>query len=125
MDEGFLGQAMELAESLARESGNILLRGRDSSRILVHKDRRDVGISAELDVERHIIQGLKQHFPEHGIHSEEQEDLLGNEWMWQVDPLGFSDPASWQNMQDLLPQMDLLTEGLNLTMAFTNEFIPE
>lgn len=45
--------------------------------------------------------------------------------LWQVELGGVSDPQAWSNMQDLLVQMGLLSEPLELTAAFTNEFIAE
>ena len=44
--------------------------------------------------------------------------------MWQTDPLGYSNPAAWENMQDLLLQMDLLTSPLDLESAYSNGFLP-
>lgn len=43
---------------------------------------------------------------------------------WRADRLGSSDPQAWENMQTVLLDMGLLTEELDLTKAFTNEFIP-
>ena len=43
--------------------------------------------------------------------------------LWQSEQLGYSDPQSWENMQDLLLEMGLYTEPLDLTRAFTNDFI--
>jgi NitT/TauT family transport system substrate-binding protein len=43
---------------------------------------------------------------------------------WKTDRLGYSDPQAWANMQDVLLDMGLLTEELDLSKAFTNEFIP-
>lgn len=45
--------------------------------------------------------------------------------LWQVQQGGISDPQAWSNMHDLLLQMGLLSEPLDLTAAFTNEFITE
>ncbi len=45
--------------------------------------------------------------------------------LWQTDNLGFSDAQAWENMQGLLLQMDLLTKPLDLSTAFTNEFLTE
>ena len=42
---------------------------------------------------------------------------------YQVDPYGYTDPASWENMQALLIKMGLLSTELDLRAAFTNEFI--
>lgn len=44
--------------------------------------------------------------------------------LWQTDVLGRSDAQAWQNMQDTLLKMSLLKEPLDLSKAFTNEFIP-
>lgn len=43
---------------------------------------------------------------------------------WQGGRLGYSDPQAWENMQDVLLDMGLLTEKLDLGKAFTNEFVP-
>ena len=43
---------------------------------------------------------------------------------WQAERLGYSDPQAWENMQTVLLDMGLLTEKLDLSKAFTNEFIP-
>ena len=44
--------------------------------------------------------------------------------LWKAERLGYSDPRSWQNMQDTLLKMGLLKQPLDLTKAFTNQFIP-
>jgi NitT/TauT family transport system substrate-binding protein len=43
---------------------------------------------------------------------------------WRADRLGYSDPESWVNMQDVLIEMGLLDAKLPLEQAYTNEFIP-
>lgn len=43
--------------------------------------------------------------------------------LYQADPYGYSDPEGWQNMQALLIKMGLLSEALDLSAAYTNEFI--
>ncbi|MBN2499731.1 MAG: ABC transporter substrate-binding protein [Anaerolineales bacterium] len=44
---------------------------------------------------------------------------------WQVDALGYSNPQAWENMQDVLLNMGLLSAPLDLDAAYTNEFIAE
>jgi NitT/TauT family transport system substrate-binding protein len=44
--------------------------------------------------------------------------------LWKTDRLGYSDPQAWNNMQAVLLDMGLLTQSLDLTKAFTNEFVP-
>jgi NitT/TauT family transport system substrate-binding protein len=43
---------------------------------------------------------------------------------WKAERLGYSDPQAWENMQTVLLEMGLITEKLDLSKAFTNEFIP-
>jgi NitT/TauT family transport system substrate-binding protein len=43
--------------------------------------------------------------------------------LYQVDPFGYSYTSAWENMQTVLMKMGLLTEELDLSAAFTNDFI--
>jgi len=43
--------------------------------------------------------------------------------LYQVEPFGYTDPAAWDNMQDVLVKMGLLPDSLDIQAAFTNEFI--
>lgn len=43
---------------------------------------------------------------------------------WKADRLGYSDPKAWENMQEVLLEAGLLNKKLDLTKAFTNEFVP-
>ena len=43
---------------------------------------------------------------------------------WRAERLGYSDPQAWENMQNVLLDMALITKELDLTKAFTNDFIP-
>jgi len=43
---------------------------------------------------------------------------------WETDRLGYSDPQAWENMQNVLLDMNLITEKMDLNKAFTNKFIP-
>lgn len=44
--------------------------------------------------------------------------------LWKADRLGQSDPQAWQNMQDTLLKMGLLKQPLDISRAFSNEFLP-
>jgi NitT/TauT family transport system substrate-binding protein len=43
---------------------------------------------------------------------------------WKTQRLGYSDPKAWENMQNVLLNMGLITEKQDLNKAYTNEFIP-
>ncbi len=54
----------------------------------------------------------------------QKEILATSIEMWKADHLGYSDPQAWNNMNDTLVQMKLIPEPLDLTKAYTNEFVP-
>jgi NitT/TauT family transport system substrate-binding protein len=43
---------------------------------------------------------------------------------WKAKTLGYSDPTAWQNTEQVLLEMGLLTKPLDVTQAFTNNFLP-
>jgi NitT/TauT family transport system substrate-binding protein len=43
---------------------------------------------------------------------------------WTADKIGYSDPQAWKNMNDLLVKMELIAAPVDLSKAFSNEFIP-
>ena len=45
--------------------------------------------------------------------------------LWTQDGSGVSDLAAWENMQELLLKMGLLSKPLDLTQVFSNDFLPE
>ena len=77
---------------------------------------------AAFEIAKNYIEGL-------GQLSESDQDLQRRVLaesieFWKAERLGYSDPRAWENMQDLLLEMDLLTEPLDLDQAFSNEFLP-
>lgn len=43
---------------------------------------------------------------------------------WKAGKIGYADPQAWENMNDLLVKMELIPGLVDLTKAFTNEFLP-
>jgi NitT/TauT family transport system substrate-binding protein len=54
----------------------------------------------------------------------QKQVLAASMELWKAERLGYSNPQAWENMQSVLLDMGLLTEELDLSRAFTNEFIP-
>ncbi|WKZ46961.1 MAG: ABC transporter substrate-binding protein [Anaerolineales bacterium] len=69
----------------------------------------------------------KSHIPNFSELDEgvQREVLAVSIEQWQAERLGYSDPAAWENMQNVLLDMGLLSEKMDLSKAFTNEFIPK
>ena len=45
--------------------------------------------------------------------------------LWDAPVLGFSDPVAWENMQKVLMDMKIYATTLDVTKAFTNDFLPK
>jgi NitT/TauT family transport system substrate-binding protein len=43
---------------------------------------------------------------------------------WKSNNLGYTDPTAWQNTQQVLLDMGFLSKPLNVTQAFSNEYLP-
>lgn len=42
--------------------------------------------------------------------------------LYQLDPLGYSDPVAWENMESVLLDMGLIKAPINLDAAYSNDF---
>ena len=45
--------------------------------------------------------------------------------LWATDRIGYSDDAAWQSMQETLLAAGMLKEPLDLSLAYTNDYLPE
>jgi NitT/TauT family transport system substrate-binding protein len=50
--------------------------------------------------------------------------LLVSIEFWGTERIGYSNPQAWENMNDLLVRMGQITQPVDLSKAFTNEFVP-
>ena len=51
--------------------------------------------------------------------------LLASIDEWKTTNLGYSDPKAWQNMQTILLKMSLITQPMDLSNVFTNNYLPK
>lgn len=72
------------------------------------------------EISKKYIEGLTQ-----ADEAVQKQVLSTSMELWRGDSLGVSDPQAWQNMQDLLLRMGLLTQPLDLGKAFSNNFIQQ
>ena len=55
-----------------------------------------------------------------------QKQILGTSIeLWRAAQLGYSDPKSWTNMQQVLLNMGLYTKPLDVSKAYSNDFLPK
>ena len=55
-----------------------------------------------------------------------QKQILGTSIeLWYAPVPGYSDTAAWENMQKVLLDMKLYNTPIDLTKAFSNEFLPK
>ena len=84
-------QALELAQTVAIEGGEILLKhfGQlDASEIRSKTAARDLVTAADVASERHIVERIRSEFPGHAIEAEEEVHELGSTGpRWLIDPL--------------------------------------
>jgi NitT/TauT family transport system substrate-binding protein len=50
--------------------------------------------------------------------------LLVSIEFWGTERIGYSNPQAWENMNDLLVKMEMIPAPVDLSKAFTNEFVP-
>lgn len=70
-----------------------------------------------FEISQNYVEGLAQ-----SDQSVQRAVLEASVALYQDDPLGYADPQAWQNMEQVLLGMDLLTDSLNLNAAYSNEF---
>lgn len=64
------------------------------------------------------VEGLKT-----GDQVLQKEIMLASMEFWKSKQLGVSDAQAWENMQQVLLDMKLLTQPLDLSQAYTNRFV--
>lgn len=82
---------LSFATQIAREAGNLLVQKLGSAKV---STKGDINLVTEADIaaENLIIEGIRSHYPHHGILAEESGEAVlsggkQSEWKWIIDPL--------------------------------------
>ena len=54
----------------------------------------------------------------------QKQILLASIELWKTSRLGYSDPTAWANMETILKDMGLVKQPLDVTQAYSNDFLP-
>jgi myo-inositol-1(or 4)-monophosphatase len=83
-----LKKAKMLAMHLAREAGHVLIDNVQHSKITNMKDKRDFCTNMDIKIEKMVIKGIREFYPDHSIHSEEVGDIeKKSDYLWVIDPI--------------------------------------
>ena len=114
---------IQLASNGLITNEKTILENPDLVRKMVQATLRGIAESIEnpdqaYDISKKYVEGLDQ------ADMKVQKQILESTIeFWKSDQLGFSDVNAWENMQQVLLKMGLLEEPLDLSKAFTNQFI--
>jgi myo-inositol-1(or 4)-monophosphatase len=80
----------ELIESLARKSGDTLMKHfrQDWALLKKRSPAKEAATKYDIEVDRSIIEEIKRHYPHHSLLTEESGSIEGDpDWLWIVDSL--------------------------------------
>ena len=80
---------LTIAVRAARNAGDIIRRSSENiNHININeKTRNDFTSEVDWKAEQEIIKVIRTSFPDHGFLAEESGELLGNDYIWVIDPL--------------------------------------
>ena len=82
-------QFLVVAESLARQAGDLCLEIQQDLGEVHYKSKKDVVTRADIASEKLIVEGLRTAFPSHSIRTEEAGVIEGSDprYRWIIDPV--------------------------------------
>ena len=72
-----------------------------------------------FEISKKYVEGLAE-----ADQATQKQVLAASIEMWRADRLGYSEPAAWQNMNDLLVKANLIPAPIDAAAAFSDEFVP-
>ncbi len=83
-----MARELQVAVAAARAAGEVLRNGFGRQHQVEHKGEADLVTEADEEAERKIKEVLGEAFPDHGLLTEESEEIEGEaDARWIVDPL--------------------------------------
>jgi NitT/TauT family transport system substrate-binding protein len=74
---------------------------------------------AAFEICKHFVEGLDQ-----ADQAVQRQVLAASIELWRADRLGYSDPQAWENMLQVLLAMGSLAQPIDITLAYSNDFLP-
>jgi NitT/TauT family transport system substrate-binding protein len=71
------------------------------------------------DISKKYVEGLAQQ-----DEKVQYEILTSSIDLWKAEKLGASNPEAWENMQKELLEIGMITKAIDLSKAYTNEYLP-
>jgi NitT/TauT family transport system substrate-binding protein len=75
---------------------------------------------AAFEISKNFVEGLDQ-----GDQEVQKKILATSMGFWKTNRPGYSQPQAWENMQTVLLDMGMLRKPLDLSKAYTNDFVGE
>lgn len=83
-----MARYLDVAVKLAREAGRLQMEHLEDAHTIEHKEGIQLVTEVDKACESLIVDGLRQHFPEHDVFAEEGTgERKESEFMWIIDPL--------------------------------------
>lgn len=75
------------------------------------------------EISKKYVEALAE--ADESVQAVQKEVLMTSIELYKSDHIGYSDPQAWENMQQVMLNMGLLSEPVALEQAFSNDFLPE
>ncbi len=108
-----LARDLDLAETIAREASEILMRYYRSDYRVEAKAGGEPATEADRAANEHIVARLQEHFPNDGILAEESADpaaIVGKRRVWMVDPMDGTKEFT-RHLTEFAVMIGLVVEG--------------
>jgi len=85
---GTMSEFLDVAVDAAKSAGTLIKKGFNKPMTVTEKSPKEFVSEYDLASEKLIIEKIRQHYPEHGIYSEEAGDeSTESDFLWVLDPL--------------------------------------